>query len=67
MGTREKSVRDRALEAERYRAAAEHALDQLQWCVNYLYRLRKPALAAQLERNRKHILSEVEDIAATRR
>jgi hypothetical protein len=51
--TRDKSVRDRAQEAERYRAAAELALDQLQWCINYLYRIRKPALARQLKRNRE--------------
>jgi hypothetical protein len=60
---REKSVRDRAREADRYREAAELALDQLQWAVNYLYRIRKPKLAAGLERNREHILAELRRIA----
>jgi len=59
MARREKSVRDRALEADRYREAAELALDQLQWAVNYLYRIRKPTLAAGLERNREHILAQL--------
>jgi hypothetical protein len=62
MARREKSVRDRAREADRYREAVESALDQLEWCVNYLYRIRKPTLAAQLDSNRKRILSEVQRI-----
>jgi hypothetical protein len=62
MARREKSVRERAREADRYREAAELALGQLQWCVNYLYRIRRPTLAAPLDRNRKHILSEVRRI-----
>jgi hypothetical protein len=57
--TREKSVRDRAREAKRYREAAELALDQLQWAINYLYRIRKSAIAERLERNREHILAEL--------
>jgi hypothetical protein len=57
--TRDKSVRDRAQEAERYRAAAELALDQLQWCINYLYRIRKPTVARQLKRNREHIQDQL--------
>jgi hypothetical protein len=32
-------------EGERYREAAEHALDQLEWCFDYLYRVRKPDIA----------------------
>ena len=59
MATPNKSVRDRAQEAQRYRKAAELALDQLQWCVNYLYRIRKPTLAKQLERNREHIQAQL--------
>jgi hypothetical protein len=58
--TREKSVRDRAREAKRYREAAELALDQLQWVINYLYRIRKSALAERLERNREQILGELD-------
>jgi len=59
VGTREKSVRDRTREAKRYREAAELALDQLQWAIHDLYRIRKSALAKRLERNREHILGEL--------
>jgi hypothetical protein len=60
---RDKSVRDRAREAERYREAAELALDQLQWCIEYLYRIRKPTLAKGLKANREHIRARLRDIA----
>jgi hypothetical protein len=56
--TRPKSVRDRARESKQYREAAELALDQLQWAINYLYRIRKPTIAERLERNRKQILAQ---------
>jgi hypothetical protein len=59
MDTRQKTAWDRAREAKRYREAAELALDQLQWAINYLYRIRKSALAERLERNREHILAEL--------
>jgi hypothetical protein len=59
MARGEKSARERAREADRYREAAELALDQLQWAVNYLYRIRKPTLAAGLEKNREHILAQL--------
>jgi hypothetical protein len=48
----------REQEAERYRAAADQALDQLRWVINYLYRIRKDRLAEGLERNRARILKE---------
>jgi hypothetical protein len=57
--TRDKSVRDRAQEAERYRDAAELALGQLQWAINYLYRIRKPTIAERLDRNREHIQAQL--------
>jgi hypothetical protein len=44
---------------ERYREAATHALDQLEWCVEYLYRLGKPDIARALERNRRQILDRL--------
>ena len=59
MDTRQKTVRNRAREAKRYREAAELALDQLQWAINYLHRIRRSALAERLERNREHILAEL--------
>jgi hypothetical protein len=44
---------------ERYREAALNALDQLEWCIQYLHRLRKPELARALARNRKQILERL--------
>jgi hypothetical protein len=44
---------------ERYREAAARALDQLEWCIDYLYRVRKPEIARALARNRKLILDRV--------
>ena len=45
----------RQAEAQRYRVAAESALDQLDWCVDYLHRIRKPAIAAAVASNRSEI------------
>ena len=42
-------------EVQRYREAAEETLNQLDWCVGYLYRIRKPEIARVLERNRSSI------------
>jgi hypothetical protein len=42
-------------EASTYRRAADETLGQLDWCVNYLYRIRKPRLAAALDENRRSI------------
>jgi hypothetical protein len=42
-------------DAERYRRAAEATLDQLDWCVEYLYRIRKPQIARAVAKNRTAI------------
>jgi O-phosphoseryl-tRNA(Cys) synthetase len=42
-------------ETERYRQAAEEALEQLDWCIGYLHGIRKPKISAHLARNRAHI------------
>jgi hypothetical protein len=42
-------------EAERYRRAAEGALQQLDWCIQYLHDNGKRAIAAALARNRNAI------------
>ena len=55
MARREDDVRARREGAERYRLAAEEALDQLDWCVNYLYRIRKGRIAKVIEKNRSVI------------
>jgi hypothetical protein len=45
----------READAERYRAAAEAALDQLDWCIAYLHRIRKAPIATALARNQSQI------------
>jgi hypothetical protein len=40
---------------ERYRQAAEDALQQLDWCIGYLHGIRKSKLSSQLARNRSYI------------
>ena len=42
-------------ETERYRKAAEDALQQLDWCIGYLHGIRKSQLSAQLAKNRMQI------------
>ena len=51
--------RERDREIERYRQAATRALAQLEWCVNYLYRVRKPDIARAIARNRNQILERL--------
>jgi hypothetical protein len=43
--SRETNGDGRDPEVERYREAALHALDQLEWCVEYLYGIRKSGIA----------------------
>jgi hypothetical protein len=40
---------------ERYRQAAEDALQQLDWCIGYLHGIRKTPISRQLARNRSYI------------
>lgn len=42
-------------ELERYRQAAEDALQQLDWCIGYLHGIRKNSEAKVLASNRKTI------------
>ena len=42
-------------ETDRYRQAAEDALQQLDWCIGYLHGIRKSELSARLARNRNFI------------
>jgi hypothetical protein len=39
----------------RYRRAAEQTLDQLDWCVDYLYGIGKPRIARAIRQNRSAI------------
>ena len=45
----------RRTEAERYRQAADDALQQLDWCIGYLHGIRKPRISRALARNRSAI------------
>ena len=40
---------------ERYRQAAEDALQQLDWCIGYLHGIRKTPISRQLAKNRGFI------------
>ncbi len=42
-------------EGERYRQAAEDAMQQLDWCIGYLHGIRKLRISAVLARNRHNI------------
>ena len=42
-------------ETERYRQAAQDALEQLDWCIGYLHGIHKNKISSQLARNRAHI------------
>jgi hypothetical protein len=55
----ERRERELDSEIERYREAATRALDQLEWCIEYLYRVHKPDIARALSRNRKQILERL--------
>ena len=46
-------------EADRYRTAAEDALQQLDWCIGYFAGSHKPAIARALNRNPTHIRQRV--------
>jgi hypothetical protein len=61
MASRETKHDDRDMdrEIERYREAAWAALDQLDWCINYLHSLRKADIARALARNRSRIVKRI--------
>jgi hypothetical protein len=42
-------------EVERYKHAAEEALQQLDWCIGYLHGIRKSQLSTRLAKNREYI------------
>ena len=46
-------------ELERYRRAAEDALQQLDWCIGFLHGIRKSKEAEQLARNRSYIRQQL--------
>ena len=46
-------------EADRYRRAAEDALQQLDWCIGYLHGIRKVDISRALARNRSQIRTQL--------
>jgi hypothetical protein len=52
---------DKDEDVERYRRAAEDALQQLDWCIGYLHGIRKTEISRALSRNRSHIRSQLMD------
>jgi hypothetical protein len=54
--TRRRSTRDSHDDAtDRYRQAAEDALQQLDWAIGYLHGIRKVEISRALARNRSYI------------
>jgi len=50
---------DRHEELERYRQAAEDALQQLDWCIGYLHGIRKTDISRALAKNRAQIRTQL--------
>jgi hypothetical protein len=48
-------------ELERYRRAAEDALQQLDWCIGYLHGIRKLEISRALAKNRSQIRTKLLD------
>ena len=48
-------------EMERYRQAAEDALQQLDWCIGYLHGIRKVGISRALAKNRAYIRTRLMD------
>jgi hypothetical protein len=46
-------------EVERYRQAAEDALQQLDWCIGYLHGIRKLDVSRALAKNRSYIRKQL--------
>jgi hypothetical protein len=46
-------------DANRYREAAEDALQQLDWCIGYLHGIHKVRISRALARNRSFIRAKV--------
>ena len=58
-GERDRNRDGSRKEVERYRQAAEDALQQLDWCIGYLHGINKTRISRALSRNRSHIRREL--------
>jgi hypothetical protein len=52
---RQQDVDEKQEEADRYRRAAEDALQQLDWAIGYLHGIRKVEISRALAKNRSYI------------
>ena len=59
MAARDTTQDGDARREERYRSAAEDALQQLDWCIGYLHGIRKLEVSRALARNRSYIRSKL--------
>ena len=53
--TKDEAGQDASGDVDRYRQAAEDALQQLDWAIGYLHGIRKTEISKALARNRSHI------------
>ena len=58
---RQQDVDDKQREADRYRRAAEDALQQLDWAIGYLHGIRKVEISRALAKNRSYIRRQLMD------
>ena len=56
---RNNNTDDKQAEADRYRRAAEDALQQLDWAIGYLHGIKKTDISRALARNRSFIRREL--------
>jgi hypothetical protein len=57
----DQTKRRKQAEADRYRKAADDALQQLDWAIGYLHGIRKVEISRALARNRSYIRQELMD------
>jgi hypothetical protein len=57
----EQTKRRKQEEADRYRKAAEDALQQLDWAIGYLHGIRKVDISRALAKNRSYIREQLMD------
>ena len=53
------SAQEKQEEADRYRKAAEDALQQLDWAIGYLHGIRKTEISKSLAKNRSYIRKQL--------
>ena len=58
---RHEDVDEKQAEADRYRKAAEDALQQLDWAIGYLHGIRKTEISRALAKNRSYIRTQLMD------